>query len=100
MILYPYMRFPLILRRGTVQSICMKKLCILAYLKYTSEDSDQTANVRADLNLRWAHMSKGMFSYIVAQIIQNRTNIIEFLIIRNKFVVLTAKYILQLNSTC
>ena len=33
-----------------------------------SEDSDQTANAQADQNLRWAHMSEGTFSDVVAHL--------------------------------
>ena len=33
-----------------------------------SEDSDQTANAQADLNLGWVHMSKDMFSDIETHI--------------------------------
>ena len=35
----------------------MKKLSNLANQNVLSEDSDQTTDAQADLNLRWAHMS-------------------------------------------
>ena len=34
-----------------------------------SENSDQTANAQADLNLRWANMSAGMISAVVAHMV-------------------------------
>ena len=39
------------------------------FLHANNEDSDQTANEQADLNLRWAHMSEGTFSDIWAHIV-------------------------------
>ena len=37
----------------------------------SNKDSDQTAqNAHADLNVRWVHMSEGMFSNIAAQMLQ------------------------------
>ena len=34
-----------------------------------NKDSDQTARTQADLNLRWAHMSEGTFSDVLAHMI-------------------------------
>ena len=42
----------------------MKKLCVLA----PNEESDQTANAQADLNLHWADMFEGTFSEVAIQI--------------------------------
>ena len=39
------------------------------FLHVDNEDSDPTAGeVQADLSLRWAHMSEGTFSYVVAHL--------------------------------
>ena len=40
--------------------------------KPPSEDSNQTANVQDDLNLRRAHMSEGMFYEVAAQTMQKQ----------------------------
>ena len=45
----------------------LKNLCILGYSKCAREDSDQIA--QSDLNLYWAHMSKGTFSDVAAKFI-------------------------------
>ena len=42
---------------------------ILGIKNACSEDSDQTANARANLNLRWALILAGTFSDIVAHVI-------------------------------
>ena len=44
----------------------MKKLCILEIQNALSEDSD----AQSDLNLRWAHMSEGTFSDVIAELRQ------------------------------
>ena len=49
--------------------IRIKKLCIIGYTKYAN--TKYCANAQADLNLRWAHMSDGTFSYVAAR---NRLN--------------------------
>ena len=41
----------------------------LAIQNKHSEDSDQTANAQADLNFCWALMSEGIFSDIVAHMV-------------------------------
>ena len=49
---------------------CIKKLCILSYLKRTQwRFWWDFMNAKADLNLCWAHMSEGRFSDIVAPIL-------------------------------
>ena len=49
----------------------MKKLCTLGYPKCAQRRFwSDCANAQADLNLRWAHMSDGTFSDVVARIIQ------------------------------
>ena len=43
----------------------MKKLCILSYLKCAQcRFWSDCANVQADLNLRWSHLSEGTFSHV------------------------------------
>ena len=37
------------------------------FLLTDNEDADRTAHARADLSLRWGHMSEGLFSHISAQ---------------------------------
>ena len=44
----------------------MKTFDILSHRKAPSDDSDQTANVQAALNLSTAQMSEGTFSDVVA----------------------------------
>ena len=51
------------------QSLCCRHVGTLhRWLSkmYPSEDSDKTENAQVDLNLRWAHMSKGKLSHTAA----------------------------------
>ena len=58
--------------------VCMKKFCILDYLKYIQWRSDQTAIAQADLNLWWAHMSKVAARFSFATICFVDCNVIIF----------------------
>ena len=48
--------------------VCIKKLCILGCPDAPSEDSDQTANAQADLNLHWVHMFDVTFSDVATHL--------------------------------
>ena len=57
--------------RTTKTQICYphEETASLTIQNAPSENSDQTANAQADLNLRWANMSAGTISAVVAHMV-------------------------------
>ena len=56
-----------------INRLCQHEETVLGYPKLSRENSDQTGNAQADLNLPWMHLSKGMYTDIVTQI--NKTKL-------------------------
>ena len=50
-----------------------EEIASLAIQNVPTEDSDDCVSVRIDLNVRWAHVSDGMFSVVVAQLFMLHT---------------------------
>ena len=62
----------------------MKKLCVIDHYKCAQwRFWSDCANAQADLNLRWAHMSEGMFTDVVLCFVRNK---------KKRYFVLITKY--------
>ena len=55
----------------------MKTFCTLAIQNAHYDDSDQTANAQADLNLGWAQISEGTFTDVEAFIKLSDENLLS-----------------------